>query len=194
MAGGRKSPDLVGQRFCRLLVLSRAHKSGFRQHWRCLCDCGTETDAPLTADLASGHTRSCGCLQRETREARRVPIVAGQGYGRLTAIERSSNPKSGHQMWHCRCQCGNELDVWAAHLMHAVVRSCDCLRHDVGLLLREDLIGQRFGKLTSVEFAGVRSKRSLWRCVCACGGEKIVMHHNLKYGRTSSCGKCPKAK
>lgn len=32
--------------------------------WRCRCDCGKETTVPYN-NLASGNTKSCGCLLRE---------------------------------------------------------------------------------------------------------------------------------
>lgn len=60
--------NLTGQRFGRLLVLSRT-ESGSRSTWRCICDCGVER-VVLTASLRSGKSRSCGCLNRDTTVAR----------------------------------------------------------------------------------------------------------------------------
>lgn len=56
-----------------------------------------------------------------------------------------------------------------------------------------DLSGQRFGKLTPIEYVG-KDKRSnsLWKCKCDCSGEKIVKHAHLTAGHTVSCG-CAKA-
>jgi len=57
--------DLKGQRFGRLVVL---YETGERKCgqvvWHCRCDCGSEVDI-RGGDLASGHTTSCGCYQRE---------------------------------------------------------------------------------------------------------------------------------
>lgn len=53
---------------------------------------------------------------------------------------------------------------------------------------RAQLEGQTFGKLTAHSFAGIRRKRTLWRCVCECGNEKFVVHNNLVDGSTTSCG------
>lgn len=52
-----------------------------------------------------------------------------------------------------------------------------------------DLAGEQFGRLVTVERVG-RSKdgRTLWRCVCDCGGETIVRGKSLRNGDTSSCG------
>ena len=56
-----------------------------------------------------------------------------------------------------------------------------------------DLTGQRFGKLTVIEFGERRfysNGRSyfVWRCLCDCGRESMVAGHNLTYCVTRSCG------
>ena len=60
-----KKAELKGQKFTRLLVLE---DSGKRQLgkvlWRCLCDCGKETEVP-TANLKNGNSKSCGCIRIE---------------------------------------------------------------------------------------------------------------------------------
>lgn len=60
--------DLSGQRFGRLVVLSRAKNAGKHTRWSCLCDCGTATTASST-HLKTGHKASCGCLAAETSAA-----------------------------------------------------------------------------------------------------------------------------
>lgn len=55
--------------------------------------------------------------------------------------------------------------------------------------IRIDLTGNRYGKLTVLEFLYKReNKHLMWKCVCDCGGEAIVQGNNLKTGHTSSCG------
>jgi len=60
-----KVKNLVGERFGRLVVVERAEdsKSGATR-WRCRCDCG-EVRIVYRGHLRSGHTASCGCLQKE---------------------------------------------------------------------------------------------------------------------------------
>ena len=52
-----------------------------------------------------------------------------------------------------------------------------------------NLTGRRFGRLTVIEEAG-RDKfsRTLWKCECECGNEKIVPYGRLVRGDTRSCG------
>ena len=57
--------DLIGQRFGRLTVIKSL--DGSRNTPRkqlCKCACGNITSV-ITYKLISGHTKSCGCLQRE---------------------------------------------------------------------------------------------------------------------------------
>jgi hypothetical protein len=61
--------DETGNRHGRLTVVERAkNSSGGSARWLCRCDCGGETVARGDG-LRSGHTLSCGCLQREATSA-----------------------------------------------------------------------------------------------------------------------------
>jgi len=57
--------NMVGRKYGRLTVVER-HGSSERGHarWLCRCDCGNEVVVDGSA-LRSGHTKSCGCFQRE---------------------------------------------------------------------------------------------------------------------------------
>lgn len=58
-----------------------------------------------------------------------------------------------------------------------------------GKSLHKDLVGKKFGRLSVVEYAGLDKHGGvMWRCICDCGKEKIVMAQNLRNGRTKSCG------
>ena len=52
-----------------------------------------------------------------------------------------------------------------------------------------DAIGKRYGRLTVIEIAGKGShNRTLMKCKCDCGNEKVVPFGNLNTGRSNSCG------
>lgn len=88
--------DLEGQTFNRLLVIAYAGKRGHNQMWYCKCSCPDETITKVTAShLTSGHTESCGCLQRErVGDARRIHgLESSPEYNSYRAIiERCRNP------------------------------------------------------------------------------------------------------
>lgn len=53
----------------------------------------------------------------------------------------------------------------------------------------KDLTGQKFGKLTVVEFYGIdKYRRANWLCKCECGNTKVVDGGSLKSGGVRSCG------
>jgi hypothetical protein len=57
---GKRLIDLTGQRFGKLVVISRESKYRRNATWRCICDCGKET--VVRGDvLDRGTTQSCGC-------------------------------------------------------------------------------------------------------------------------------------
>jgi hypothetical protein len=59
--------DLTGQKFFRLTVIEHAGRNKHKRSlWNCLCYCGA-TKVIDGTKLKSGNTRSCGCLNMETR-------------------------------------------------------------------------------------------------------------------------------
>jgi hypothetical protein len=64
-----KRIDLVGKIFGRLTVIEYSHTKGNRPYWRCLCGCG-KTTVVDRGHLKYGHTKSCGCLNREITSKR----------------------------------------------------------------------------------------------------------------------------
>ena len=71
-----------GITFTRLTVKELAGRNKHKNIiWRCLCLCGTETDV-TTADLRSGNTKSCGCLQREKATIHLLSISITHGLSR----------------------------------------------------------------------------------------------------------------
>lgn len=60
-----KFEDLIGKRYTRLVVVSRAESNKYgHPRWNCLCDCGNMVVA-LSSDLKRGGRPSCGCLKSE---------------------------------------------------------------------------------------------------------------------------------
>lgn len=54
---------------------------------------------------------------------------------------------------------------------------------------KKDLTGNRYGRLTVLEFVGTtENRKSVWRCKCDCGGETNVHGTRLTNGKTQSCG------
>lgn len=61
---GWESHNLLGKKFGRITVVGQSFRQGSRRVWPCVCECGA-TFTVKTDKLLRGHTRSCGCLQRD---------------------------------------------------------------------------------------------------------------------------------
>ena len=127
--------ELAGKRFGRLTVLEKAESGRHGgSRWRCRCDCGKEAVFPGTL-LATGKRTSCGC-DRIKHYA--FSDVSGQQFHRLTALyPAEGRTDKGGMIWHCRCECGNELDVSYNSLVYANMKSCGCRKREHDMLLRK---------------------------------------------------------
>jgi len=86
--------ELVGQTFNRLTVLARSEndKHGNRR-WECKCECGEVTHV-LSRQLFSGHTKSCGCFNRD--QTTKHGLHKSSEYGIWAQmIDRCYNPNKG---------------------------------------------------------------------------------------------------
>jgi hypothetical protein len=178
-----KVKDISGQRFGRLIVVSR---SGFSSDgsvtWLCACDCGG-TKVVSGCNLRKGTTTSCGCYQKECR----LNDLTGRHFGRLVVLGRSGRNARGEITWLCACDCGKTKAVVGYSLTMGMTNSCGS--HPKGRSIR-DLQGQRFGRLVAVSLAYVSSRKTaMWSCVCDCGKTVVVLGTHLTNGHTTSC-KC----
>lgn len=114
---GRTPPsrliDITGQRFGRLVVLGRSNrKCGHGTYWLCKCDCGNETVAE-SHSLRAGTTRSCGCLNNETR-------------GKATTKHGRANKERLYSIWcSMRARCERSTASAYANYGGRGIRVCD---------------------------------------------------------------------
>lgn len=78
--------DVTGQRFNYLTALRRVFNSGHAvgTYWECLCDCGMIRVID-SADLRTGHTKSCGCKKGELV----VKAQIKHGYNRRSNVSKT---------------------------------------------------------------------------------------------------------
>lgn len=131
--------DLTGKRFGRLVVVGRGpdyinpNNGRHIVRWNCKCDCGGEALCQ-TPTLIHGKAKSCGCLANELSSKRlkgkpnpRRANLIGQRFGKLIVVSEAGNDKQRHALWHCKCDCGNEVDVITSQLTGGKTQSCGCL-------------------------------------------------------------------
>ncbi len=186
-----KLVDMAGQRFGRLIVLERKENTRHKKAtWFCRCGCGQEKQV-IGGDLQSGKTRSCGCLQQESRASHPppptplVPMI-GRRFGRLRAIMEMRRQK-GVIYWLCQCDCGGASIVGGPSLRRGYTKSCGCYK-DHFIKQIKDIGAQRFGRLITINMVGCENGTAMWLCKCDCGEQLKVRAVGLRSGHTQSCG------
>lgn len=75
-----------------------------------------------SGDLITGGVRNCGC-------GKRPPLKnwVGKRFGALTVLSYTRK-ENGFHLWHCKCDCGKELDVRQSNLQNGWTKSCVSLK------------------------------------------------------------------
>lgn len=124
------SQDLTGKQFGELTVIRKLEtvSKGGAVRWLCKCACGTEYEVQGTL-LVTGKRTRCSSKSHEKNYA--YSDISGQKFGRMVALYPSRRyDKSGSVIWHCRCDCGNEVDVPYNSLMYTNQKSCGCQKKE----------------------------------------------------------------
>lgn len=98
--------------------------------WICKCDCGTiKSISGAELRRKTKPTLSCGCLTKERNKhfgdftAR---DLTNKKIGMLTPLYIVGTNKYHYNIWHCKCDCGNECDVLSRELLSGNTKSCGC--------------------------------------------------------------------
>lgn len=122
--------DELGNRHGQLTVLSRAENNARGDaQWVCRCDCG-KTIVAAGVSLRSGHTQSCGCLQKAKvgkQGLRNTADLRNKVFGKLTVAERISGKKGVVGKWICNCECGGKTITTSNKLLTGHTQSCGCI-------------------------------------------------------------------
>lgn len=142
--------DLSGQRFTRLVAISRSNTD--TKKWVCCCDCGKIVEVAQTA-LVAGLTQSCGCYCRDifrTFEHRKRNSAALQGIplsewnGFVTPERKQIRKSEEYKDWRAkvlerdnytcqRCGCRTKVGKDCRHHVHHIYpfHSYPDLRYEV---------------------------------------------------------------
>lgn len=171
--------DLTGQKFGEMIIIGKdtelTQQKG-RVYWKCQCSCG-RVKSIRTDGLKK--IKTCGECKKD---------LSGQRFGRLVALSKGKKDKASHQYWICKCDCGNIVEINSDNLRRGLTQSCGCLHSEtMHNTVFKDITGQKFGKLTVIEYK-IENAKTYCYCQCECGGKTWVAKSNLVNGHTQSCG------
>lgn len=110
----------------------------------CKCDCGNDFIG-TKADIISGHTQSCGCLQSEMASETNTKNWTGyiSEYGVKFVKQHCMNSK-GQWIWECQCPlCNNIFYELPAKVNNGHTTSCGCRTQSFG----ESYVGSLLEKM-----------------------------------------------
>jgi hypothetical protein len=164
--------DMTGKKYGKITINRYFETRKNRTFWECTCDCG-KNFITNSVDIRNGKVKSCGCLK--------INNLAGKKFGKIL-IRKYIEVKKGVAYWECQCDCGNIFIGAGCDIKRGYIKSCGCI-------LRKDLINQKFGKLTVIEYSNTpKGRGSIWKCQCDCGNICYVASNHLQEGTTKSCG------
>lgn len=106
--------DITNERFGRLVAVEFVEIRNSKTIWKCVCDCGNMCEVSLSS-LSSGASRSCGCLDREVKQAsiyERMQFRDGTSYVAHNRKNINKNNSSGVRGVHF----DNKRQMWVAQI------------------------------------------------------------------------------
>ncbi len=123
---------------------------------------------------------------KQVRQSKPRNDLTGKTFGYLTPMYYIKGGK-----WHCKCQCGNEIDVDTRNLNSNHTKSCGCMKSQlIGEKLAIDMSSYEDDNIKVLEREGSTNLGiAKWKCICKhCGREFITEGANIRSGETKSCG------
>ena len=185
-----RAKNLTNKRQGKLTFLKPAEKQNNRIFWWVQCECGNIEK--LRTDTKKLQCSKCTKLLTTQKLKKSLSNdLTGKVFGRLIVLFPTKKQQGMGMMWHCKCECGNEIDVKSGSLVSGNTKSCGCLKqqHANFTKLKKDLIGKHFGKLTVIEETTQRQYgKIVWKCQCECGNIIYLNTTRLTQHNDISCG------
>jgi hypothetical protein len=124
---------------------------------------------------------------KEERKSNPKNDLTNQKIGFLTPLYYIKGSK-----WHCKCDCGKEIDVSTRNLNSGHTKSCGCKKGDmIGSKLSIDMSAYEDDDIKVLEREGSSeiNQSAKWRCICKhCGREFVTEGKHIREGVVKSCG------
>lgn len=125
-------------------------------------------------------------MEKQTRKSKPRIDLTGKTFGYLTPQYYIKGGK-----WHCKCKCGNEIDVDTRNLNSGHTKSCGCLLKEVNSINNTyNMLGYETENLKVLSRTGSdKQGTALWTCLCKeCGNTFVTRGSSIRAGYVSSCG------
>lgn len=188
--------DLAGRQFGLLRVLRIYQIKDGIVWWKCECACGSIV-AVKANDLRV--VNDCGCLgeyaediivikKSDVMYAALQDIKSDEAYG----LGLDDNIDYGKILQPTKPSRGLRTNK-SISAKSKTVKTVNKSATKSAKVNIEDMVGHKFGKLTVLEYVGVKNDYKMFKCRCDCGKEVIVKGTYLRTGKRTMChaNTCP---
>ena len=181
--------NMTGQKYGKLTVLMDDPED--KNYVICRCDCGNMKRVNR-ADLRSGHTKSCGCIEGKRIDSSVIPN--GTKYGYLTVIGNARI--NGRRKYLCQCVCGKVVNIYK-HSLERGIQSCGCMQdksvygramHEKSIERLQSLVGKRRGRLECIAVDEADPKHITVKCDCGTVKKILKASFTKPSSNIYSCG------
>lgn len=123
----RVSEIVIGETYNGVKILEDMGYQNHARHYLCECPiCGNRYH--LTARRVGVSKMCAECYSKLPPKD-----ITGNRYGQLTVLKYKGRNSKSHQLWECKCDCGEIVTVTKSHLTQGVTKSCGCLKYNLSL-------------------------------------------------------------
>ena len=186
----KRAKNLTNYKQGKITFIKPAEKINNRIYWWAICDC--EEILKVRSDSSIKSCKKCQYKQ-QSKERKGVlkKDLTGQKFGKLIALYTTNQYQNNHIIWHCKCECGKEIDINGSSLSSGNTKSCGCLKKETSnfVQFKLNLTKQKFGYLTVLEETDKREYgKVIWKCQCNCRNIVYLNTNRLTSGNDTSCG------
>ena len=119
----------IGEKYnrCTLKELAKHVMGGGNKKGIFICECGNKFTTTLSK-VKTGHTKSCGCLNKERISDRMDKYSEGDKVGNLIYLHEAGKDNSGGRLANFKCVCGEYFTTRVRNVKSGITKSCGCLK------------------------------------------------------------------
>ena len=130
----------IGEKYGKLTIVDIIPSDGPTKV-KCICDCGNQYIG-CQSDIVNGHTKSCGCLQREITSLSNTKNWSGHiAESGVEFVKQHKMNNKGQWVWECKCPlCGNIFYELPAKVNNGHTSSCGCQLQSFGEIYIQSIL------------------------------------------------------
>lgn len=127
-----REKDILGNKYGMLTAVEKLDNiPGYGYSYKFKCDCGNYVDKIGHNVQRLVGRLNCGCVKNVGGNNKNN--LTNKRFGNLLVLRASeTNRYRGQLKWICKCDCGNEIEVFSYKLTRQRKTNCGCIKNNIG--------------------------------------------------------------